>query len=157
MPSEWNADLYDPETDETRYRADPDPVSEGVGSVAFVDRFVLEDCQETFPESRVARFPEIFDRYYFNAAPPVLIDILHADTAGEMDEQVRLKRVEFKTQWCEANGRRYVALTESEALNAQAVRERLYGTRQPTVADVVPEAPAPRRKGGIERPKAVPA
>lgn len=152
MPNEWDADLYDPEDDVNRYQAEPDPLSEGVGHVAFANQYVLDECQEHFPESLVSRFSETFDRFYFASDPPVLVDVLYAESGPDLKVEAEMKRVEFKTAWCEKHGRRYLALSEADSMSPQKVRALLHGTPQTTVADQIP--PAPRRRGGAERPKA---
>jgi hypothetical protein len=143
--------------DEARYQPDPDPVSVAVGAAGFATRHVVDDCREEFPESRVSRFPETFDRFYWEPQR-VLVDILEDASPEQVREERERKRCDFKAAWCAEHGWRYLALTATDAQDAQTVRELLFdlGDRpQQAQHEVVArgEAPAPRR-GQVQRPKA---
>ena len=147
--------------DEARYTPDADPVSVAVGSAGYLSRHVVDECREEFPESRVSRFPETFDRFYWEPSP-LLVDILDDGSPAQVKEERERKRVEFKTAWCAEHGWRYLALTATDAQDAQLVRELLHdlagrtaGRTEPGFAEggVVPSQP-PRKRGQIQRPKA---
>jgi hypothetical protein len=144
--------------DEARYKPDPDPVSVAVGAVGFVSRHVLDECHEQFPGSTISRFPEMFDRFYWEPQR-VLIDILEDGNAEQLSEERERKRCEFKEAWCSEHGWRYLALSATDAQDPQRVRELLHGLRQSEEAPsfqrggIVPTTQRPAR-GKLHRPKA---
>lgn len=150
---------YEPDDDDTaRRRAAPDPLSDGVGAVGYIDRYVLDACREQFPESRVVRHPERFDRFYFaSSVGPLLIDILIGDS-DQMATQRERKHVAFKAAWCREHERQYLVLSEGEADDAAQVRAllaRLADEETGPEPEINPATKQPsRRRGGIERPKA---
>lgn len=136
---------------------EPDAVSQAVGALGYVHRYIVQDCVERFEHPTLRRPPERFDRFYFDPER-VLVDIV-ADGLGddqEREERDR-KHVDFKTRWCAANGWRYVVLKESDADNGALVRELVAG-RTPaepkTAAAPAAAKPAARKRGQVSRPKA---
>lgn len=143
-----------------------DPISAGVGSGAYVYRHTERECVERYAGG-VGRFPEVFDRFYFDApGGPVLVDVLMGDRENH-DLEAQRKHVAFKRAWCEEHERRYLALTEDEAADANAVRALLAPGGEETAAErETRERPSqsrpqpsrsssPRRKrGAVQRPKA---
>jgi hypothetical protein len=155
-------DLEDADADFPAVRYE-DPLSEALGAVGYIDRYVVDECRETFPESRVIRFPERFDRFYFMSnIGPVLVDILVGDLDGQESQRTR-KHVRFKAEWCAAHDRRYVVLTEDEAadvakahvrLAAPVVVEEREATVRPGNAQTPVKRGPGRPRGSVSRPKA---
>lgn len=138
-------------------RPEPDAVSQAVGALGYVHRYVVQDCVETFDHPTLRRPPERFDRFYFQPER-VLVDII-ADGLGDgqIREERDRKHVDFKARWCEENGWRYVVLNESDADNLGLIRELAAGRTpaEPKPADVPAKPkPAPRKRGQVSRPKA---
>lgn len=161
---------YDEETEP--HQPDLDPINTGVGSTAYLERYTLDECVERFPDSTAARFPDVFDRFYFDAPTPVLIDILGDSTVEQLAEEKLRKHTAFKVDWCAEHDRVYVPLAESD-VTPDKIRALIAATavtppedpapaagqsRRPpvTVADIGSKRSA-RKRSGIERPKAVAA
>ena len=146
------SDIDDYEDPQPGYVPTVDPVSEGVGSSAYLTPYTLPDCVERFAHSTVARFPERFDRFYFDASGgPLLVDVLADGTPEQLEHERARKRVEFKTEWCAQHGRRYLPLPES-ASTPDDVRALLDAPARPAVSE--PATPRPPRRGQLQRPKA---
>lgn len=151
-------DEYD-EDDTPRYRTNEasDPVSEAVGSTAFVENHRIPECHQQFGGG-IHREPERFDRYYFGATPPLLLDILPDLTAEDLERASAAKHVAFKMDWCRKNDRRYLAVPESAVENMNELRALLAGETetdaQPTAKPARPRKPASTPRGQISRPKA---
>lgn len=133
---------------------DDDPVSLGVGATAFIANHQILECVETFPESVVTRWPERFDRFYFQTPHgPLLIDVLD-DFDGRVNESRAAKHCAFKEKWCAENGRKYVAIGESD-ITVEKIRRMLAGSPEPAVSKPASQRkPAQAKRGQISRPKA---
>lgn len=145
---------YEDDDPYTVQGAGMDPISEGVGQGAYLARYTLDECVEHYPASPVYREPDTFERFYFGAEPQVLIDVLADGDAEQLALERSRKHVAFKERWCKDNDRLYVALRESEADNAQLIRERVRpepGEKPLVVRGGKPAAP---KRSGINRPKA---
>lgn len=138
-----------------RQSVEVDDISRAVGSGAYVYRYELQECVEQFDGSPVKRFPERFDRYYFDTPHgPLLIDVLQDGTPEQLEGERARKRVAFKTAWCAEHDRRYLVVPESDA-TVDAVRALL--NRQPdSMTEQRPaRSPSPAsRRGKVQRPKA---
>ena len=149
-------DVIDDELDEdiSSWEPSPDPVSAGVGAIGYVTPFTVEDCVERFENSTAARFPETFDRFYFDApGGRLLVDLLADGTPEQLEHERARKRVAFKTGWCAEHDWRYLPLAESD-ITPEKIRMLLAGeTSEPRVSTPGQRKPAARR-GGIQRPKA---
>jgi hypothetical protein len=138
------------------YRPDPDPITDALGATGFVDRYTLDECVERFEETRAARFPETFDRYYFDGDHGrVLIDVLQDSTSEQLAEERLRKHVAFKTAWCAEHPTfRYLPLPASDA-DAAAIRRLLDGSPAPKVSQPASQRPkTAATRGQIQRPKA---
>lgn len=149
--------------DEARYAPEQDPVSAGLGARGFLTRHIVEECREEFPESKISRFPEMFDRFYWEPRR-VLVDIVEDGSPEQLEQERARKRVDFKADWCAEHGWTYLPLRASDAQDAQRVRELVYqvsellhGRGEPAQApEPAPAASSPpaRGRGKIQRPKA---
>lgn len=133
---------------------DSDPVSLGVGATAFIANYEILECVETFADSVVTRWPCRFDRFYFQTETgPLLVDILD-DYDGRLGESRAAKQSDFKARWCAENGRRYLALGESQ-IAPEKIRRLVAGAAEPEVSRPASQRKAPQTKRGqISRPKA---
>lgn len=138
-----------------------DPISAAVGTGAYVYRHTVDDCVERFVGT-VARFPERFDRFYFQTDNgPLLVDVLEDATEEQLHRDTVRKRVEFKQAWCAEHGRRYLVVGESDAQDVGKVRQLLAtldgpsseAASEPRVSQPARTATA-RKRGAIQRPKA---
>lgn len=159
--------LYESEydTDEdaiSRFVPEPDPVSKALGSAAYLQHHTVQECVERFGDGPVARFPEVFDRFYFLAdGGPVLVDVLMDGTPGQLEEERARKRVAFKARWCKENDRRYIAVPESDSQHPDRVRALLDpGSQPPTEprsAARTRPAQARAARSRVQRPSATAA
>lgn len=137
-------------------RPEPDAVSQAVGALGYVHRYVLADCVETFEHSAIRRPPERFDRFYFDPER-VLVDIVADGLGEEQERQERArKHVDFKTRWCKQHGWRYVVVSESDAENVGLIRELVAGRKpaEPKPAEPAARTAPARKRGQVSRPKA---
>lgn len=150
-------DEYPDDEDRPAYRTDGmvDTLGQELGSTAFVERYRMPECRQTFMGG-VYLEPERFDRFYFEVRPAVLVDILPDFMPDDLEAARAGKHVAFKTAWCEQHDRRYLAVPQSVADDPTLLRGLLSGA--PDVEDV---AATPRKRGGptqargqISRPKA---
>lgn len=133
---------------------DDDAISIGVGTTVFIADHGIPECVETFENSQITRWPERFDRFYFQTEHgPLLVDVLD-DFDGRVNESRAAKHCAFKEKWCAANGRKYFAIGESD-VTPDKIRRLVAGGSEPKVSQ-----PASQRKqtqgkrGQISRPKA---
>lgn len=141
--------------DEPRSIAPTDPVGDALGAVGYLQHHTLQDCVERFAngEGAISRYPEIFDRLYFQTPEgPTLVDIID-DPDPETEKTNRLrKHVAFKEQWCAEKGRRYLALPSSACGDVERVRVLLEPPVKPKAVKQDPKPSAQR--GQVQRPKA---
>lgn len=135
-----------------------DPVTEGLGAHGYKARHVIHECRRTPKDGggQLRTFPETFDRFYFESR--ILVDIVQDGTPEMRAEAERVKHVRFKEQWCGEHGWLYLALPESVAGDPGEVRRHI-ATRgalldRAAASQPVEPLPAPRARGGIQRPKA---
>lgn len=160
-------DPIDEDEQNSSFHPFEDPVSLAVGAKGFATRYVLDECVERFEESKVWRFPETFDRFYWEPHR-LLIDILPDFDATELAESRKAKRCTFKEEWCLENEWAYIALPESEMNDVQKLRARINVAVSPSTAAVPVSAVASgdeesekrqpvRKRGTVSRPKAASA
>lgn len=146
--------------DEERSSYEPvgDPISDALGSNGYATPHVLAECVERF-DSKVSRFPEKFDRFYWEPVK-VLIDIVGDSSPDyELEERAR-KRCEFKAGWCAEHGYVYLVVPESDSENTVRIREMLVEqtiarNERPAVARAELAGKRSRSKRGqVQRPKA---
>lgn len=155
--SPWT-EPYEPDDDDVPRPAPvADEISLGVGGDWYVSRYTLEECRREFPGSSLVAHPEHFDRFYARSAVgPLLVDILVGDST-ENGAAAGRKRVAFKREWCTAHDRRYLVLTEDDVSVAKIRAMLADAPALDPAAAAEPDAdraPAPQRRGGIQRPKA---
>lgn len=145
----------DEDEDTSLYEPTADPITDALGASGFVDRYTLDDCVERFDETHAARFPEMFDRFYFDGPHGrVLLDIVADGSQDERAEAEIRKHTGFKAQWCEQHDDwRYVVIPESALLDLTELRCLLTGRPAPRVSRSAGAGKAAKR-GQIQRPKA---
>jgi hypothetical protein len=149
-------DTIEDEDEETSlYEPTADPVTETLGASGFVDRYTLDECVERFDETHAARFPETFDRFYFDGPEGrVLVDIVSDGSKEERVEAEIRKHTRFKTDWCDTHdGWRYVVVPESALVDVAELRRIVTGAPAPRVSRPANAGKAAKR-GQIQRPKA---
>lgn len=146
-------DVIEDEEELTSYQPSEDPISAGVGAVGYLHRHTLDECVERF-DGGIARFPEMFDRFYFDTpSGPVLIDVLADGSPEQLEEERGRKRVAFKTAWCAENDRRYLPLPESD-IAPEKIRMLLSDAPEPAVSKPAGQRTQTAKRGAIQRPKA---
>lgn len=147
--SPWE-EPYEPDDEQPAPRPPADEISRALGAAWYAQNHTIPECRRTFPGSAIVAHPETFDRFYLRSEyGPILVDILVGDRTTHEIQAAR-KRVEFKRDWCEQHGCRYLVLTEDD-LSVGKIHALLDTPSPPGPVGV---APAPRARGGIQRPKA---
>lgn len=157
-------DYYGGDDTEAVDITETDAISDAVGLPAYVSDHMAHECFQVFEDGSQTE-PEIFDRYYFppqedgyEGVAPILIDIVDTDVVTERAADEEAKHVAFKRAWCDERGLRYAVLyAEDLGLSVEKLRARLTGddeTATETEATGATETSAPRRRGGVQRPRA---